>query len=103
MDSSEFREDGRMVLKGLEGAVGWEKERLASIPDVDVIEGKVPCLSHRARSGSNTRYKDPRHGGLPLGIHPQREKLILPIYESKPPGQLAIDPFFYDQGIWALT
>lgn len=29
---------------------------------------------------------------LPLGIHPQREERILPIYESKPPEQLAIDP-----------
>lgn len=33
--------------RALERAVGWEKERLASIPDVDVIEAKVPCLSHR--------------------------------------------------------
>lgn len=30
--------------RALERVVGWEKERLASIPDVDVIEGKVPCL-----------------------------------------------------------
>jgi hypothetical protein len=34
-----------------------EKERLALIPDVDVIEGKVPCLSHRARLGVNTGYQ----------------------------------------------
>lgn len=27
----------------------------------------MPCLSHRARSGSNTRYQDPRHTGLPKG------------------------------------
>lgn len=47
--------------RALERAVGWEKERFSLIPDVDVIEGKVPCLSHRASSGSNTRYKDPRH------------------------------------------
>ena len=44
--------------------VSGEKERLAWIPDVDVIEAKMPCLSHRARSGS-TQIPDIKIQGIP--------------------------------------
>jgi len=54
--------------------VGGEKERLALIQDVDVIEGKVPCLSHRARSGS-TQIPDIKIQGI---LYSRREGKRMP-------------------------